>query len=68
MFAPGETPIKCRRIRTPCRGAFACESIDPALLDVVRYELDPSSRDAVLAAQAETRRNEGTTPEQHAAM
>ncbi|KAJ7026355.1 hypothetical protein C8F04DRAFT_1400047 [Mycena alexandri] len=46
--------------------------INPELLArvaaVSRFELDPSSRTAGLAAEAETRRNEGTTPEQHAAM
>jgi hypothetical protein len=38
------------------------------LKGVVRYELDPASRDAILTAQVETRRNEGTTAEQHAVM
>ncbi|KAJ6559034.1 hypothetical protein B0H10DRAFT_1967076 [Mycena sp. CBHHK59/15] len=33
--------------------------MDPMLLNVVRYELDPASRDAVLAAQAETHPSEG---------
>ncbi|KAJ7912742.1 hypothetical protein B0H13DRAFT_2659938 [Mycena leptocephala] len=35
---------------------------------VVHYELDPASRDAILTAQVETRRNEGTTAEQHAVI
>ncbi|KAJ7671075.1 hypothetical protein B0H17DRAFT_1335506 [Mycena rosella] len=42
--------------------------IDPTLLTVVRYDLDPAPRDALLAAQAETRRKEGTTPEELAAI
>ncbi|KAJ6614525.1 hypothetical protein B0H10DRAFT_1950648 [Mycena sp. CBHHK59/15] len=67
-FVPEEPAIKCRRARSTCRGAFACESIDPMLLNVVRYELDPASHDAVLSAQAETRRSDGTTPEQNAVM
>ncbi|KAJ7189141.1 hypothetical protein C8R46DRAFT_1184332 [Mycena filopes] len=33
-----------------------------------RFELDPTARTEVLAAEAETRRSEGTTPEQHAAI
>ncbi|KAJ6608663.1 hypothetical protein B0H10DRAFT_1955216 [Mycena sp. CBHHK59/15] len=49
-------------------GAFACSQIDPMLLNVVCYDLDPSSHNTVLAAQAETRRNEGTTPEQNAVI
>ncbi|KAJ7701299.1 hypothetical protein B0H16DRAFT_1833555 [Mycena metata] len=71
-FAPGEPLIECRRSRSLCRGMFFCEHINPELLARVaaisRFELDPSSRTTVLAAEAETRRNEGTTPEQHAAM
>ncbi|KAJ7455398.1 hypothetical protein FB451DRAFT_1515958, partial [Mycena latifolia] len=67
-FAPGEKPIECRRARSTCKGAHACEQIDPTLLQVVRFELDPASRDAVIAAQGETRRKEGTTPEQHVAL
>ncbi|KAJ7702166.1 hypothetical protein B0H16DRAFT_1832003 [Mycena metata] len=71
-FAPGEPLIECRRSRSLCRGMFFCEHINPELLArvaaVSRFELDPSSRTTVLAAEAETRRNEGTTPEQHAAI
>ncbi|KAJ7130460.1 hypothetical protein C8R44DRAFT_731981 [Mycena epipterygia] len=67
-FAPGELPVECRCARSTCKGAHAYSQVDPALINVVRYELDPSSRNAVLAAQANMRRNEGITPEQHAAM
>ncbi|KAJ6613945.1 hypothetical protein B0H10DRAFT_2046774 [Mycena sp. CBHHK59/15] len=67
-FVPGEPPIECRRARSKCRGAFACENVDPTLLSVDRYGLDTASRDAVLAAQGETRRSEGTTPEQNAVL
>lgn len=67
-FVPGEDAIECRRAPGRCKGAFACKFIDKSLLDVTRYELDPASRDAVLSAQADTRRNDGTTPEQSAAM
>ncbi|KAJ6565951.1 hypothetical protein DFH09DRAFT_1472832 [Mycena vulgaris] len=48
-FGPGEDPILCRRSRLSCK--------------VERRELDPTSRDAVFAAQPQTRREEGTTPE-----
>ncbi|KAJ6559005.1 hypothetical protein B0H10DRAFT_2120100 [Mycena sp. CBHHK59/15] len=67
-FVPGEPRIQCRRTRGVCRGACACQYVDPTLLNVVRYELDPTSRQAVLSAQADTRRTDGTTPEQNAAM
>ncbi|KAJ7464247.1 hypothetical protein B0H11DRAFT_1870607 [Mycena galericulata] len=67
-FVPGEEAIECRRASGRCKGAFACEYIDPSLLNVVRYELDPTSRNAVLSAQADTRRSDGTTPEQNAAI
>ncbi|KAJ7920928.1 hypothetical protein B0H13DRAFT_2318980 [Mycena leptocephala] len=50
-FDPGQPPIVCRRARSNCRGAFTCESLDAGLLkDVVRYELDPASRNAILTA------------------
>ncbi|KAJ7798515.1 hypothetical protein B0H13DRAFT_1933630 [Mycena leptocephala] len=68
-FDPGQPPIVCRRARSNCRGAFTCDSLDARLLKgVVRYELDPASPDAILTAQVETRRNEGTTAEQHAVI
>ncbi|KAJ7142714.1 hypothetical protein C8R44DRAFT_726044 [Mycena epipterygia] len=67
-FAPGELPVECRCARSTCKGAHAYSQVDPPLINVVRYELDPSSRNAVLPAQANMRRNEGITPEQHAAM
>ncbi|KAJ6606987.1 hypothetical protein B0H10DRAFT_2228394 [Mycena sp. CBHHK59/15] len=65
-FAPGED-ILCRRSRNDCQGCHACSAVDEALLKVVRYDLDPKSRDAVFAAQRETRRNEGGTAERRAA-
>jgi hypothetical protein len=53
----------------PYRDAFTCESFDAGILkDVVCYELDPASCNAILTAQVETRHNEGTTAEQHAVM
>ncbi|KAJ6550901.1 hypothetical protein B0H10DRAFT_2202252, partial [Mycena sp. CBHHK59/15] len=67
MFEPGQPPIRCRRSRMSCKGCFACERVDPVLIQVERYELDPASRDAVFAAQRETRRREGTTAEDTAA-
>ncbi|KAJ7174783.1 hypothetical protein C8R46DRAFT_1252853 [Mycena filopes] len=62
-FEPGKAPILCRRSRLKCKGAFVCERVDPRLLDVERRDLDPASRDAVFAAQRQTRREEGTTAE-----
>ncbi|KAF8136057.1 hypothetical protein K438DRAFT_2121651 [Mycena galopus ATCC 62051] len=54
-FAPGEDAIDCRRISSTCKGAYACA--------VVRFELDPAPHNAIIAAQQETRRREGNTPE-----
>ncbi|KAJ7187096.1 hypothetical protein C8R46DRAFT_1274163 [Mycena filopes] len=62
-FEPGKPPILCRRSRLKCKGAFVCERVDPRLLKVERRDLDPASRDAVFAAQRQTRREEGTTAE-----
>ncbi|KAF7367934.1 hypothetical protein MSAN_00858400 [Mycena sanguinolenta] len=67
-FAPGEDPVTCRRATADCRGVFTCENVDSALLQVTRFELDPSSRNAVLAAQAEMRRKDGTTSEHNVAL
>ncbi|KAJ7159392.1 hypothetical protein C8R43DRAFT_353777 [Mycena crocata] len=50
-FEPDEPPVLCRRSRIDCKGSFACERVDPALLDVVRRDLNPATRDAVFAAQ-----------------
>ncbi|KAJ7300409.1 hypothetical protein DFH08DRAFT_828478 [Mycena albidolilacea] len=63
-FAPGEAPIKCRRARSLCRGCTACDQLDPPLREVIRFELDPAPRDAIIIAQQETRRREGNTPEE----
>lgn len=68
VFVPGEPAIECRRAGSTCRGAFACEKIDPALRTAVRFELDPASRRVILEAQADTRRHDGTTPEHNVAM
>ncbi|KAF7337426.1 hypothetical protein MSAN_02269100 [Mycena sanguinolenta] len=32
-FEPGADPIQCRRSRLKCKGAFACERVDPRLLE-----------------------------------
>lgn len=48
-------------------GAFVCERVDEQLLNVVRRDLDPASRDAIFAAQRQTRREEGTTAERRVA-
>ncbi|KAJ7818916.1 hypothetical protein B0H14DRAFT_3738463 [Mycena olivaceomarginata] len=67
-FAPGEPAIECRRSPSKCRGAFACDRMNPALRTAERFEVDPASRRELLDAQAETRRQEGTTPEQNVAF
>ncbi|KAJ6614279.1 hypothetical protein B0H10DRAFT_2436035 [Mycena sp. CBHHK59/15] len=65
-FGPGETAINCRRKRQDCRGCRHCNALDKSLVNVTRYELDATSRDAALEAQRETRRHEGETAEQRA--
>ncbi|KAJ7724761.1 hypothetical protein B0H16DRAFT_1698535 [Mycena metata] len=61
-FEPGQPPILCRRSRLDCKGGYACEHVEEDLINVVRRDLNPASRDAILAAQRQTRR-EGTTAE-----
>ncbi|KAJ7752975.1 hypothetical protein B0H16DRAFT_1836147 [Mycena metata] len=63
-FEPGQPPILCRRSRLGCKGGFGCERVEKNLINVVRRDLNPASRDAILAAQRQTRREEGTTAEQ----
>ncbi|KAJ7899682.1 hypothetical protein B0H13DRAFT_1883768 [Mycena leptocephala] len=36
-FAPGEDLIECRRTRSTCKGAHACEALDPALRTTVHF-------------------------------
>ncbi|KAJ6545114.1 hypothetical protein B0H10DRAFT_2386324 [Mycena sp. CBHHK59/15] len=50
-FEPGKPGILCCQSRLNCKGCFACERVDPTVLDVVQLDLDPTSRDAVFAAQ-----------------
>ncbi|KAJ7078716.1 hypothetical protein B0H15DRAFT_1000900 [Mycena belliarum] len=66
-FEEGSEPIECRRSRLKCTGSFFCERVDRALINVERRDLDPASRDAVFAAQRQTRRDEGTTTERRVA-
>jgi hypothetical protein len=68
MFAPGEKAIDCQRIRYRCKGAYACSELDIALRSVVRFELDSAPRNAIIAAQQETRRREGNTQEERVAL
>lgn len=57
-FQAGHAPIQCRRARAKCNGCFACAEVNPKLLDVERFELDPAPRAKIFAAQQETRTNE----------
>ncbi|KAF8145007.1 hypothetical protein K438DRAFT_1782321 [Mycena galopus ATCC 62051] len=68
VFAPGEAPLDCKTFRFKCKGATACDKLSPALRSDVRFELNPASRDAVIAAQQDTRRREGNTQEERATM
>ncbi|KAJ7256387.1 hypothetical protein C8J57DRAFT_1517555 [Mycena rebaudengoi] len=61
VMSPGEPPVKCRRARRTCAGTVACENLDRALIEVERYELDPTSRNAIFAAQQNTRRTDANT-------
>ncbi|KAJ7760651.1 hypothetical protein DFH07DRAFT_771734 [Mycena maculata] len=66
-FGQGETPVKCRRARSCCKGCHACERIEPALQTAVHFKLDPAALSMVLAAQVEARQREGNTPEENVA-
>ncbi|KAJ6607632.1 hypothetical protein B0H10DRAFT_2305409 [Mycena sp. CBHHK59/15] len=53
------TFVQCRWSRQNCQGIHYCESIDPSLINVERFELDPHARDAVNNAQIMQRLNQG---------
>lgn len=53
----------CRRVRSPCHGVYACEKLDPILLDVQRHELNPELFQSVLQMQAADRISDGSTME-----
>ena len=55
VFQPGHPPVECRRSRAECNGCYACSEVDPKLLNVERFELDPGPRAKILVAQHETR-------------
>ncbi|KAJ7899190.1 hypothetical protein B0H14DRAFT_3424023 [Mycena olivaceomarginata] len=52
--------VQCRRARQLCQGVMFCPFIDPVLIDVERYELDPHARDTVNNAQIVQRLNQGS--------
>ncbi|KAJ6615325.1 hypothetical protein B0H10DRAFT_2220522 [Mycena sp. CBHHK59/15] len=52
------TFVQCRWSRQNCQGIHYCESIDPSLINVERFELDPHARDAVNNAQIMQRLNQ----------
>ncbi|KAJ7838322.1 hypothetical protein B0H14DRAFT_3700283 [Mycena olivaceomarginata] len=67
MFEPGQPPIWCRRSRLNCTGSYHCNQVNLGLLNVIRRDLDPASREAVFAAQRQTRREDGSTAERKVA-
>ncbi|KAJ6631654.1 hypothetical protein B0H10DRAFT_1979696, partial [Mycena sp. CBHHK59/15] len=60
-FQPGQPPILCRRSRL---GYKAMPVSTPIQCSSTLFDLHSATRDAVFAAQRETRRQEGRTPEQ----
>ncbi|KAJ7733923.1 hypothetical protein B0H16DRAFT_1767852 [Mycena metata] len=66
-FEVGKLTILCRRSSGGKHYVVLVSGakVDDHLLDVKRRDLDPASRDAVFAAQRQTRRDDGTTAESH---
>ena len=52
--------VSCRRSRLACRGCYACAEVNPQLLNVTRFELDPAARVAILYAEKNSRNQEGS--------
>jgi hypothetical protein len=67
LSEPESVPVKCRRSCLHCKGCYACSLLDPKLLEVERFELDPKSRDAIIEAETESRLDEGSTANRTAA-
>ena len=51
--------MSCRCSRLACQGWYACAEVDPQLLNVTRFELDPAPCDAILDAEKNSRNQEG---------
>ena len=66
-FQPGNERLVCRRSRLTCQGCYACAEVDPKLLNITRYDLDPEPRSKIFAAQQATRVAERSSVEQRAA-
>ncbi|KAJ7793966.1 hypothetical protein B0H14DRAFT_3497497 [Mycena olivaceomarginata] len=49
------------------RGSYHCNQVNLGLLNVIRRDLDPASREAVFTAQRQTRREDGSTAERKVA-
>ena len=67
LLGPDIGSVSCRRTRLACQGCYACSELDPQLLRVERFELDPSSRNAIIEAAIESRANEGSNANMTAA-
>lgn len=56
-------PIPCHHSCLECAGFHACSHVNPKLLKVEHYELDPKSLEEVVQAQIETRTMEDNSAE-----
>ena|ERR1700733_477100 len=56
-------PIPCCRSCLECAGFHACSHVNPKLLNVKHYGLDPESLEEVVQAQIETRTLEANSAE-----
>ena len=68
MFEPGAAPVVCYRNRSRCQGCHVCDRIDMNLIKFERFDLETASRDAVAAAERNTRRVDGGDPDGALAM
>ncbi|KAK7023570.1 hypothetical protein VNI00_016656 [Paramarasmius palmivorus] len=68
QFEPGQPSVQCRRARLYCNGVYACSRVPSNVVNVTRYDLDLSQRDAILRLEDQNRAGEGGTKESAAAI
>ena len=65
---PDGKGLTCRRSCLTCAGFYACELVEPKIIDITRYELDPGSLQTLVQAQVESRLSEADSVAKHALM
>jgi hypothetical protein len=65
---PDGKGVTCQCSRLTCAGFYACELIEPKIIDITRHGLDPGSLQTLVQAQVESRLSEADSVAKHALM